>query len=83
MLRITTKSKLPPKTIIQRAIDFFGPKGNNLKIVEKTDSTVKFESVDGVVDVSVESVDGKTSVDLFTNQWEFQTREFIDSIKSK
>jgi hypothetical protein len=81
MLRITAKTKLTPEKVIQKAIAFFGPKGYGLKIVEQTENSLKFEGGGGVVDLSIDSVPGKTEVDFFANQWEFQLKEFIDLMK--
>jgi hypothetical protein len=81
MLRITAKTKWTPVKVIQKAIDFFGPKGYGLKIVEQTENSLKFEGGDGVVDLSIRSIPGVTEVDLFANQWEFQLKEFIDLMK--
>jgi hypothetical protein len=81
MLRIATKTKLTPEQTIQKAIDFFGSKGYGLKIVEQTETTIKFEGGGGLVDVSADKVNSKTDVDLFSREWEYQTKEFIRLIK--
>jgi len=80
MLRITTKTKLTSAQIIQKAIDFWGSKGYGLKIVEQTETTIKFEGGGGLVDISVGVVNDKTEVDLFSREWEYQTKEFIRAI---
>ena len=80
MLRIATKTKLNPEEIIKRAVKFFGPEGYKLKIGEKTDTSVSFEGSGGSVGVIASTEKGKTNVELFSEEWDFQVQEFINTI---
>jgi len=77
MLRIATKTKLTPKQIISKAIDFFGPNGLKLTITSQEDTTASFEKDEGSVTIVATKEKNKTSVELTTRQWESQVEQFI------
>jgi hypothetical protein len=62
MLRIETKTKLTPKQVIDKAIDFFGPNGLKLTITSQEDATASFEKDEGSVTVVATKVKNRTSV---------------------
>ena len=77
MLRIGTKTKLTPKQVISKAIDFFGPNGLKLTITSQEDTTASFEKDEGSVTIVATKEKNKTSVELTTRQWESQVEQFI------
>jgi hypothetical protein len=81
MLRIATKTKLPPEAAIKKAITFFGPDGYKLKIVDQTDTSVSFEGGGGSVGISACEDNGKTSVEFLSHEWDYQVKEFIKAIR--
>ena len=80
-MRIVTKTKLAPKDVIQKAIDFFGPMGYKLKHVSQTDSSLRFEGGGGSVELDISEENGKTNVDFLSFEWDYQVKEFIHTIR--
>ena len=80
MLKIGTKTRLTPEEATRRAKDFFGPGGYGLKLIEETPTSACFEGGGGRVDV-VTCAEGKgASVDLVSQEWDYQVREFINKL---
>ena len=81
MLKIGTKTKLTPEEATKRAVDFFGPAGYGLKLVEATPTSACFEGAGGSIEV-VACAEGKgASVDLISQEWDYQVKEFIKRIR--
>jgi hypothetical protein len=82
MLRIGVKSKLSPEEVIKRAVKFFGPDGGyGLKVTDETATSACFGGGGGNVDVVAKAGERETSVDLVSNEWDSQVREFISKIR--
>ena len=81
MVKLETKTKLSPGEVIKRAIAFFGTGGYGLEVKEQNDTCVSFQGGGGTVDV-VTCIEGKrTSVELTSQEWDRQVREFIDKLR--
>jgi len=81
MLKIATKTKLRPEEAIKRAVEFFGPAGYGLKVIEQSTDCASFEGSGGGVQVTA-CVEGKqTSVELESREWDYQVKEFIGKIR--
>jgi len=81
VLKIGTKTRLNAEEAIRRAVEFFGPAGYGLKLVEATPTSACFEGVGGRVEV-VACTEGKeTSIDLISEEWDYQVKEFIKRIR--
>jgi hypothetical protein len=81
MLRIATKTKLMPEQTIEKAIEFFGPAGYKLKVINQTETSANFEGSGGSVEVSACKENDKTSVEFVSNEWDYQVKEFIKTIR--
>ena len=81
MLKIGTKTKLTPEEATKKAIDFFGPGGQGLKVVDETPASACFEGGGGRVEVVACAEEKETSVELVSQEWDFQVKEFIGKIK--
>ena len=81
MLRLAKKTKLKPEETIRKAIDFFGPKGYGLKLHEDSPCCAKFEGGGGTVEVSSSAEEKGTSVEILSQEWDFQAREFMGKLK--
>lgn len=80
MIRMAVNSKLKPDELIKRALDYFGPGGYGLEIVDETTGYVRLEGGGGVVEV-IASAEGKgASVELVSREWDYQAKEFLGSI---
>jgi len=81
MLRIATTTNLSPEEAIKKAIQFFGPYGFKLEITNQTDTSASFEGGGGSVGITASKLNGKTSVELISREWDFQVQEFIAIIR--
>lgn len=80
MLRIAKKTKLSPEGAIDKAVTFFGPKGYGLTVVEQSPTCAKFEGGGGRVEVTSCAGDKRTSVEIVSDEWDAQTKEFLTRI---
>jgi hypothetical protein len=81
MLRIATKTKLTPGDVINNAIQFFGPEGFKLKIINQTETSASFDGGGGSIEISTCEGDGKTTVNFISREWDYQVKEFIRAIR--
>ncbi|OGO07998.1 MAG: hypothetical protein A2Y92_03970 [Chloroflexi bacterium RBG_13_57_8] len=81
MLKMSTKSKLKPEEVIQRAVKYFGPGGYGLKVEGEGGCCAEFEGGGGGVRVSVAEEKKGSTVDVESREWDFQVREFLDKVK--
>lgn len=81
MLRIATKTKLAPEKVISEAIDFFGPSGYKLKVIDQDDASINFEGGGGSIGITVCQEDSKNSVEFLSEEWDYQVKEFIKQIR--
>jgi hypothetical protein len=81
MLTLNVKTKLKPEEVTKKAVEYFGPGGYGLKVVEQSDTGVYLEGGGGGVDISTCAEEKETSVDIVTREWEYQVKEFALKIK--
>jgi len=81
MLKIATKTKLSPEEAVKRAVEFFGPGGYGLKVMEQCPECASFEGGGGGVEVTACTEEKRTSVELFSREWDYQVKEFIRKIR--
>jgi hypothetical protein len=81
MLRLEKKTKLSPEEAVKVAVAFFGPKGYGLKVHESSPTCAKFEGAGGTVEVT-SCTEGKgSSVEILSQEWDVQAKEFMTKIK--
>jgi hypothetical protein len=80
MLRMVTKTKLSPEEAIKRAVAFFGPDGYGLGVKVQSTDSVYFEGGGGGVKVAACAEGKETSVELVSQEWDYQVKEFIGTI---
>jgi hypothetical protein len=80
MIRLHKKASITPEKAIEKAVDFFGPKGYGLKVYDQGPTCVKFEGSGGDVEVTSCAEDKGSSVEIVSNEWEIQAREFMSKI---
>lgn len=80
MLSLNTKTKSQPADVLKKALGFFGPDGLGMKVSEQGETYVSFEGTGGYVTVNVFTDSKGASVDLKTQEWEYQVREFAKKI---
>ena len=80
MIRIAKQTKLKPKDVIERASNFFGEGGEQLKVKERNSCCISFEGAGGYVAVSVVDEDKRRMVDVETREFEYQAKRFLEKI---
>lgn len=80
MLSISKESKTRPEQIIQKAVEFFGPGGVGLEIMEQGDACAFFQGGGGHVFVQVCPKGKGSEVDVATREWEYQAKEFLNKV---
>ena len=80
MLRMTTTTKLTPEEAITEAVKFFGPEGHGLEIRDQSPTCAHFTGGGGYVEVTSCTDEKGTSVELVSQEWEHQVREFLGKI---
>jgi hypothetical protein len=80
MLRMETTTKLTPEEAIKQAVKFFGPQGYGLEIKDQSPTCAYFEGAGGHVEVTSCTDEKGTSVELVSQEWDYQAREFLRKI---
>ncbi len=80
MLRLEVKTKLSPEKTIERAVSYFGPDGYGLEVKENYKNHAYFEGGGGSITITTSVKDGKTNVDIVSQEWDFQVQEFLEKI---
>ena len=81
MLRLATTSKLVPEEVIRRAVVYFGKGGLGLEVKEQTEVSASFQGGGGGVGLAASREGKKTSVELLSQEWDVQIKEFIQTIR--
>jgi hypothetical protein len=80
MLKIATKTKLSPEETIKHAVEFFGPGGYGLKVIEQSSDYIRLEGGGGGVEITACAEGKGSSVELLSREWDYQVREFINKV---
>jgi hypothetical protein len=80
MLRIETGTRLVPEEVIRRAAKFFGAGGYGMRTVNQTDTRVYFEGGGGGVNLVTHSEGRITLVELISQEWDYQVKEFTETL---
>jgi hypothetical protein len=76
MLNLEMTTKLSEKEAAKRVKAFFGEGGLGLKVTEESPGCFNFEGGGGYVRATVCTEKKKTRIDLQTQEWEIQAKEF-------
>jgi hypothetical protein len=80
MIHITKETALSADDVLRRASDFFGSQGLGLVEKERNSCCIAFEGGGGYVSVTVMEAGGKRDVDVESREWEYQVKEFLETI---
>jgi hypothetical protein len=81
MIRMAAKTSMSPEEAIKRAVAFFGPDGYGLEVKEQSAIYACFEGGGGVVEVNASAQGKDTSLELVSQEWDYQLKEFLNTIK--
>lgn len=80
MLNLESHSKLSADEVIQRLKHFFGEGGLGLELVDDSGQCLTFKGGGGYVTATLCEEKGTTKLELVTQEWEYQVKEFVSKI---
>ena len=80
MINLGKQSKLEPSAVVRHAVAFFGEGGLGLTVLERTESTVRFEGGGGSVAIAAGAKGAGSDVTIQSQEWEFQAKQFMERI---
>ena len=81
MLKISRETKLQPKDVINRGVEFFGPGGYGLDLKVKDDFNAYLEGGGGSIKIIAIAGKKGSSVDIESVEWDYQAKEFFNKLK--
>ena len=82
MLKVGKESNLSPSEVVEKAVEFFGPSGAGLELVDQGACCARFEGAGGYVFVQTADIDdqGGSNVTVEGREWEYQITQFMGQI---
>jgi len=80
MLNLEVRTKLSVEKVIHQLKKFFGKEGLGLDVTEETSQCLTFEGGGGHVTATICPDEGKTRINLVTQEWENQVKKFISNL---
>jgi hypothetical protein len=80
MINLESKTRLSSEEVIKRLKKFFGKEGQGMELTEDSSQCVTFSGGGGYVTATVCADEGKTRINLVTQEWEYQAKEFLSSL---
>ncbi len=77
MLNMETKTGLSPEEVSKQLKKFFGKGGVGLDLTEENPQCLSFEGGGGYVTATLCVEEGKTRVNLVTQEWDYQVKQFL------
>jgi hypothetical protein len=80
MIHMEETSKFAPEEVLERIKKFFGKGGQGLELTEESASCLIFTGGGGYVTASVCQEREQTKVELVSQEWEYQVKEFLGTL---
>jgi len=82
MIKMGKESKLVPAEVVEKAVAFFGPSGQGMKVIDQDACCARFEGSGGHVFVQAADIEGKggSQVIVEGREWEYQIKQFMREI---
>jgi hypothetical protein len=80
MLNLEVRTRLTDKEVIDQLKKFFGKGGLGLNLTEEGPQCLTFEGGGGYVTATFCREEGKTRINLVTQEWDFQIKTFASSL---
>jgi hypothetical protein len=81
MLSLECKTALAPGDVLKALKRSFGKEGLGLELKEENPQCITFEGGGGYVTATLCEEKGKTRVDLVTQEWDYQVKQFASKLK--
>jgi len=80
MINLDVRTKLKQEEVIERLKKFFGKGGLGLDITEEGPQCLTFEGGGGHVTATLCPEEGKTRINLVSQEWDSQVKKFASSL---
>jgi len=80
MINLERSTKLSTDEVMKRLKKYFGKGGQGLEATEENPYCISYSGGGGYVNATVCVEDGKTKVNLVTQEWEYQVKEFLSQL---
>jgi hypothetical protein len=80
MTNLDVRTKLKQEDVIDRLKKFFGKGGLGLEIAEEAPQCLTFEGGGGYVTATVCPEEGKTKINLVSQEWDYQVKKFASGL---
>jgi hypothetical protein len=80
MLNLEVRTKLKPEEVIEKLKNFFGKGGLGLDITDETPQCLTFEGGGGHISATLCPEEGKTRINLVTQEWDHQVKKFSSGL---
>jgi len=81
MLSLEGKTALPPTKVLEELKRSFGKGGLGLAVKEENPQCITFEGGGGYITANLCEEKGKTRVELVTQEWDYQVKQFASKLK--
>ena len=78
-MNYSVRTKLSTADAIKAAIEYFGPDGMGLSVVQSTPDSARFEAAGGFVTVEATG-DDPTELQILTREYDYDARRFIEKV---
>lgn len=80
MTNLEVRTKLGREEVVERLKKYFGKEGLGLEMCQETSQCLSFEGGGGYVTTTICSEEGKTMINLVTQEWDYQVKEFVSGL---
>jgi hypothetical protein len=80
MINLEKETKVSPEEVVRRLKKYFGKGGQGLELTEENPQCLSFTGGGGYVNATVCAEGGKTRVNLVSQEWEIQAKEFLSRL---
>jgi len=80
MINLEKSTKLSTDEVMNRLKRYFGKGGQGLEAAEESPYCISYSGGGGYVNATVCVEDGKTKINLVTQEWEYQVKEFLSQL---
>jgi hypothetical protein len=80
MLKLDVDTRLTQEEVLARTKRHFGEGGLGLELKDESPQCLSFEGGGGYVNATVCEEEGRTRVELVTQEWDYHVREFASKL---
>ncbi len=80
MISLEKVTKVSPEEVVRRLKKYFGKGGQGLDLIEEGAQCLNFSGGGGYVNATVCAEGGKTRVNIVSQEWENQAKEFLSGL---